>query len=58
MKSLIKVLLTLILLFGAVTQIPKVHRECRQMFLKRAQKGFSSLEQFNDTLWSKPKRGK
>lgn len=50
MNSVSKAILTIFLLLFVLNQLPQAHEMSRQLFLKRAQRGFSSLERFNDSL--------
>lgn len=51
MNSVTKAILAIFLLLFALNHLPQTHEVSRQLFLKRAQKGVSSLEKFNDSLW-------
>lgn len=51
MNSVTKAILAIFLLLFALNRLPQVHERSRQLFLKRAQKGFSSLKRFNDSYW-------
>ncbi len=53
MNSVTKIILAIFLLLFALNRLPQAHEASRQLFLKRTQKGFSSLERFNDSLWRK-----
>ncbi len=53
MNSVTKAILAIFLLLFALNRLPQAHEVSRQLFLKRAQKGFSSLERFNDSLWKR-----
>lgn len=53
MNSLLKIVLALLLLLVASDHLPEIHHATRILFAERMQKGFSSLEHFNDRLWGK-----
>ncbi len=52
-KTILKLILTIFIVLAASRQLPTLHDATKQLFAKRAQKGFSSLERFNDNLWKK-----
>ncbi len=53
MNSVTKAILTIFLLLFAFNRLLQAHEVSRQLLFKRAQKGFSSLEKFNEKLWQR-----
>lgn len=50
-KTILKVILTIFIFMAVSRQLPALHHVTKQLFAKKAQKGFSSLEKFNNHLW-------
>ncbi|MBY0384312.1 hypothetical protein K2X05_04060 [bacterium] len=55
-KSIFKLILVILIFLAASKQIPALHKTAKTLFAKRAYKGHSSLERFNDQLWKNPKK--